>query len=197
MDVALISVTPADRHGYHSLGPSVDITRSALQVAKRIVAMVNPNLPRTFGDASIHSSHIDVLWHNEMPVHTLHERKNAAQAKMEGSVEDQIGRQIAHNLVQDGATLQMGIGAIPDAVLRHLGNHKDLGIHSEMFSDGVIDLVMKGAVSARASANQSAATPLALFFLCDLISSHSLPPSPSHFKPSRRSPAPRRSSTQA
>jgi acyl-CoA hydrolase len=140
LDMALISVTPPDRHGFCSLGPSVDCTRAAIQNAKFIVAQVNPMLPRTRGDASIHMSHIDVLMNAPMPVHEL---------KAHGIAEEerQIGKIIANNLVADGATLQMGIGSIPDAVLTNLTNHKHLGIHTEMFSDGVVDLVKCGAIT--------------------------------------------------
>lgn len=140
VDVALISVSPPDKHGFVSLGPSVDIARAAVQVAKTIIAMVNPQMPRTFGDASIHTSHIDYMWHNDAPLYNLRDRTI-------GPVEDAIGKLIATELVRDGATLQMGIGGIPDAVLRYLTNHKDLGIHSEMFSDGIIDLVYKGVIT--------------------------------------------------
>jgi 4-hydroxybutyrate CoA-transferase len=157
VNIALINVSPADKHGFHSLGPSVDITRAALQAADHIVAMVNPQVPRTFGDASIHQSHIDVVWHNEAPLATLPVRKPrdmkssaasaASAADAEATVEETIGKLIAENLVSDGATLQMGIGGIPDAVLRHLGGHKDLGIHSEMFSDGILKLVESGVIT--------------------------------------------------
>ncbi|XP_064649750.1 4-hydroxybutyrate coenzyme A transferase-like [Lineus longissimus] len=140
LDAALIQVSPPDKHGFCTLGPSVDCTRAAIQNAKYIVGQVNPYLPRTFGDGVIHLSHFDAVVECEMPlpsgkpsVLTLEERK--------------IGRFIADNLVQDGATLQMGIGSIPDAVLSKLENHRDLGIHSEMFSDGVVDLVEQGAIT--------------------------------------------------
>lgn len=140
LDMALISVTPPDVHGFCSLGPSVDVARSAIQNARVIVAQVNPNLPRTRGDASIHVSHIDVLLHAPMPVHEL-------KIPTISDEERQIGLLIANNLVHDGATLQMGIGSIPDAVLGNLRNHKHLGIHTEMFSDGVVDLVKCGAIT--------------------------------------------------
>jgi acyl-CoA hydrolase len=140
LDMALISVSPPDRHGFCSLGPSVDCTRAAIQNAKVIVAQVNPNLPRTRGDASIHMSHIDVLMNGPMPIHEL-------KAHGISEEERQIGLIIANNLVQDGATLQMGIGSIPDAVLGNLQNHKHLGVHTEMFSDGVVDLVKCGAIT--------------------------------------------------
>ncbi|GIY33493.1 4-hydroxybutyrate coenzyme A transferase [Caerostris extrusa] len=140
VDVALVQITPADAHGYCSLGTSVDCTRAALQHAKYVIGQVNPRLPRTFGDATIHVSHFNALVEGErdLPEH---------KPDILTDVELSIGKQIADNLVDNGATLQMGIGSIPDAVLASLENHKDLGIHSEMFSDGVVDLVNKGCIN--------------------------------------------------
>ncbi|XP_052284514.1 4-hydroxybutyrate coenzyme A transferase-like isoform X1 [Dreissena polymorpha] len=140
LDVALVSVSPPDKHGFCSLGTSVDCTRSAIQNAKYIIAQVNRHLPRTFGDGIIHTSHIDAMveCNDPLPEHG------------KGSLTDEevkIGKVVAENLVSDGATLQMGIGSIPDAVLAQLGNHKNLGVHSEMFSDGVVDLCEKGAIT--------------------------------------------------
>ncbi|PAA91586.1 hypothetical protein BOX15_Mlig005438g1 [Macrostomum lignano] len=140
LDMALIMVTPPDRHGFCSLGPSVDCTRAAIQNARVIIAQVNPKSPRTRGDAYIHSSHVDCFVHmpenlQEMPARSIDEAEVA------------IGKQIAQNLVENGATLQMGIGSIPDAVLAELGSHKDLGVHSEMFSDGIVDLTQTGAIT--------------------------------------------------
>lgn len=140
LDVALLQVTPPDEHGFCSLGPSVDCTRAAIQNAKYIVAQVNKNQPRTFGDGLVHMSHLDVMVEADFP---LPEPKRGPPSE----VETQIGKLIAENLVVDGATLQMGIGSIPDAVLSQLKNHKDLGIHSEMFSDGIIPLVECGAIT--------------------------------------------------
>ncbi|XP_054719383.1 4-hydroxybutyrate coenzyme A transferase-like [Uloborus diversus] len=140
VDVAMVQITPADSHGYCSLGTSVDCTRAALQHAKYVIGQVNPRLPRTFGDATIHMSHFDVLVDGKME---LPEHKPDVLTE----VELNIGRLIADNLVENGATLQMGIGSIPDAVLASLKNHKDLGIHSEMFSDGVVDLVNTGCIN--------------------------------------------------
>lgn len=141
-NVSLVQVTPADQHGYHSLGTSVDVVRAALQHSEYIVGQVNSRLPRTQGDALIHTSHFDALVKGEME---LPEHK---PPKL-GEIENAIGRHIAENLVEDGATLQMGIGAIPDAVLAQLKGHKDLGVHSEMFSDGLVELVKTGAVTNR------------------------------------------------
>jgi acyl-CoA hydrolase len=121
----------------------VDVVRAALQVARKIVAMVNPHVPRTFGDGNIHTSQIDVLYNHAMPLHTLHRKRGEEPSAAERA----IGQSIAEHLVKDGATLQMGIGAIPDAVLSCLGDHKGLGIHSEMFSDGILPLVEKGVIT--------------------------------------------------
>ncbi|KAL6445892.1 hypothetical protein ACFW04_000939 [Cataglyphis niger] len=139
-DISLIHVSPPDDKGFCSLGTSVDSVRSAVSHSKRIVALVNKNMPRTFGDAIIHESHLDfaVEHHQPLPVHPINSPSKDEQ---------QIGKLIAENLVVDGATLQMGIGNIPDAVLTLLHNHKDLGIHSEMFSDGVVNLVNKGCIT--------------------------------------------------
>ncbi|KAH8312807.1 hypothetical protein KR044_012991 [Drosophila immigrans] len=139
-DVAFINVSPPDRHGFCSLGTSVDCVRAGLLNSKKIVAQINPHMPRTFGDAIIHKSHFDfaVEVNEKLPQHGTGEIS---------AVEQKIGKLIAENLVKDGATLQMGIGSIPDAVLAALHNHKDLGIHSEMFANGVVDLVKKGCVT--------------------------------------------------
>ncbi|KAH8326211.1 hypothetical protein KR067_003383 [Drosophila pandora] len=139
-DVAFIHVSPPDRHGFCSLGTSVDCVRAALLHSKKIVAQINPKMPRTFGDAIIHKSHFDLAIevNDDLPQH--------GTGKI-SAVEQKIGKLIAENLVKDGATLQMGIGSIPDAVLAALHNHKDLGIHSEMFANGVVDLVKKGCVT--------------------------------------------------
>lgn len=139
-DVAMVTVSPIDEHGFTSLGTSVDCVRSALTHAKKIVALVNKQMPRTFGDAVIHSSHFDYAVEVDEPLPQHGDAKTS-------EAETKIGQLIAENLVDDGATLQMGIGSIPDAVLGSLGNHKNLGIFSEMFSVGVIDLVKKGAIT--------------------------------------------------
>lgn len=139
IDVALIQVSPPDEHGYCSYGVSVDVTKAGAESARHVVAEVNPNMPRTLGDCFIH-------------VNNIHELVPSDQAILEadaGQIDDvaqQIGQHIA-DLIQDGSTLQLGIGTIPDAVLSCLGEKKDLGIHSEMISDGVIDLVEKGVIN--------------------------------------------------
>lgn len=140
LDVALIHVSPPDKHGYCSLGTSVDTVRAAVAAARYVIAQVNPRMPRTHGDSSIAVSAIDALV----------ETDEALPEVIYGNVHDQatqaIGQYIA-GLIEDGSTLQMGIGAIPDAVLSCLGNHRDLGVHTEMFSDGLIPLVESGAIT--------------------------------------------------
>ncbi|HBX66646.1 MAG: 4-hydroxybutyrate CoA-transferase [Balneola sp.] len=141
LDVALVHVSPPDNHGYCSLGVSVDAAVAAVQTAKYVIAQVNPNMPRTHGDGLIHVKNIDALVQVNDPLpEQLVPDPNDAELK--------IGKYCA-DLIDDGATLQMGIGAIPNAVLKSLTNHKDLGVHTEMFSDGVIELVEKGIINGR------------------------------------------------
>jgi 4-hydroxybutyrate CoA-transferase len=141
IDVALIHVSPPDRHGYCSLGTSVDVSLAGVQMAKTVIAQVNPKMPRTHGDGLLHVGEIDyaVEVDDEIPELPL------AQPTPE---EIAIGRYCAE-LVEDGATLQMGIGAIPNAVLLALTDHRDLGVHTEMFSDGLIPLLESGVVNGR------------------------------------------------
>jgi 4-hydroxybutyrate CoA-transferase len=141
-DVALVHVSPPDRHGFCSFGISVDYTKPAAQVARTVIAQVNPHMPRTHGDAFIHVSEIDLVVESEQDIIEL-------QPPRIGPVEEAIGRHIA-SLVDDGSCLQLGIGAIPDAVLLFLHDKNDLGIHSEMFSEGVVDLYDEGVVTNRA-----------------------------------------------
>jgi acetyl-CoA hydrolase len=138
VDVALIHVTPPDEHGFCSFGVEVGVTKAAAQSARIVIAEVNPHMPRTLGDAFIHISKINyvVPVDYRLPDTAMGDPSPLAQ---------QIAKHIA-GLIPDGATLQMGIGGIPDAVLRQLTNHKHLGVHSELFSDGVIDLVERGVV---------------------------------------------------
>lgn len=139
VDVALVQVTPPDAHGYCSLGPSVDVTRAAVDNARHVVALMNPAVPRTHGDSFVHISQIERAVRWDAPIYEIERREpNAAQL--------QIGRHVA-GLVEDGATLQLGIGAIPDAVLQALADRRDLGVHTEMFSDGVLDLVERGTIT--------------------------------------------------
>lgn len=139
VDVALIQVSPPDEHGYCSLGTSVDVARAAVDVAKHVIAQVNPFMPRTHGDGFIHIKKINSLvWH----VAELPEVDYSFEAS---DVVAKIGQNVA-SLVEDGATLQLGIGSIPDQVLKNLTSHRNLGIHSEMISDGIIPLIKSGVV---------------------------------------------------
>lgn len=140
IDVALIQVSPPDEHGFCTLGPSVDAARAAIQNAKCIIAQVNKYMPRTFGDGAVHISHMDAMVEGDVP---LPEPKKADPSP----IDQKIGKIIADELVDDGATLQMGIGSIPDNVLSHLSSRRDLGVHSELVSDGIIDLVHCGAIT--------------------------------------------------
>ncbi|MBP7184346.1 MAG: acetyl-CoA hydrolase/transferase family protein [Saprospiraceae bacterium] len=133
IDVALVQVSPPDEHGYCSLGISVDIARSAVSTAKHIIAQVNEYVPRTHGDSLIHVDRFSAFVRADEP---LPEVDYGAKI---GDDEMQIGKYIAE-MIDDGSTLQMGIGTIPDAVLKCLYNHKNLGVHTEMCSDGIIDL---------------------------------------------------------
>lgn len=137
-NVAMIQVTPPDKHGYVSLGTSVDATLAAIERAQTVIAVVNKYVPRSFGDAFIHSSRIDLFVEDDAPLMEGH-------IAVLTDVDCAIGRNCAA-LIDDGACLQMGIGAIPNAVLSQLGNHKHLGIHTEMFADGVLPLVEKGVI---------------------------------------------------
>jgi acyl-CoA hydrolase len=139
IDVALISVSPPDGHGYCSLGSSVDITLGALESARLVIAEINPHVPRTHGDGFIHFGEIDFAVEVNTPIQEV-------IARPVSEADQKIGRYIAE-MVDDGSTLQMGIGAIPDAVLSQLTQHQRLGVHTEMFSDGLIDLVEKGVVT--------------------------------------------------
>jgi 4-hydroxybutyrate CoA-transferase len=144
LDVALIHVTPPDEHGFCSFGVEVGVTKAAAQSAKVVIAEMNPHMPRTLGDAFIHISKINyvVLVDYDLPDTPMGDPSPLAT---------QIAKHIA-GLIPDGATLQTGIGGIPDAVLRQLTSHKHLGIHTELFSDGVIDLVEQGVVDGEMKA---------------------------------------------
>ena len=140
IDVAMVTISPPDRHGYCTLGTSVDVARSAVDHAKMIIAQVNPKMPRTHGDGMIHVSKIDkMVWHEE-------ELLTVDYGAKVTDCELLIGKNVAE-LIDDRSTLQMGIGTIPDAVLKCLHNHKDLGVHTEMISDGIVDLVAKDIVN--------------------------------------------------
>jgi acyl-CoA hydrolase len=134
LDVAIVQVSLPDSHGYCTLSLSVDIARCAVDNAKQIIALVNPNLPRTHGDGMIHTDRFTAI------VYHKSELPEDDYSKSVGKIEMEIGKNVAE-LIEDGSTLQMGIGTIPDAVLRYLKNHKNLGVHTEMLSNGIIDLV--------------------------------------------------------
>ena len=141
-NVAMIQVSTPDQHGYVSLGTSVDATLAAVECADTVIAVINKYVPRAWGDAMIHSSKIDIFVQDDQPLEEAHfSEPNETEVK--------IGNYCA-GLIEDGATLQMGIGAIPNAVLAQLGNHKNLGIHTEMFADGVLPLVEKGVINGEA-----------------------------------------------
>ncbi len=139
LDAALIMVTPPDRHGYCSLGVSIDIVRAAFQSADVVIAEINENMPRTLGDTLIHISEIDRLTTSDTSLLT------SIPAETD-EVAMSIGRHVA-SLIGDGSTLQLGIGTLPNAVLAALGNKRDLGVHTEMFSDGIIELIEKGIIN--------------------------------------------------
>lgn len=140
IDVALVQVSPPDKHGYCSLGVSVDVARSAVNTAKHVIAAINPNVPRTHGDGVIHMSKFNSMVYCDDPLF------EARYGDKVGPVELKIADYVS-GMIDDGSTLQMGIGSIPDAVLKTLGNHKNLGMHTEMCSDGVIDLYEKGVIN--------------------------------------------------
>jgi len=140
IDVALVQVSPPDAHGYCSLGVSVDVARSAVNTARYVIAQVNPNVPRTHGDGLIHSSRFYAMVECNEPLY------EARFGEKVGPDELRIGEYVA-SLIEDRSTLQMGIGSIPDAVLKCLTNHKDLGMHTEMFSDGVVDLFERDIIN--------------------------------------------------
>ncbi|WP_130735333.1 acetyl-CoA hydrolase/transferase family protein [Flavobacterium sp. J27] len=139
LDVVFIQVSPPDLHGYCSLGVSVEASIAAIENAKKVIAQVNPNMPRTFGDGIIHISKIDCLVEVNLPIY-------AHDVAPFTAAEEKIGTFIA-SLIEDKSTLQMGIGSIPNAALSKLIHHKNLGLHTEMFSDGVIDLIEKGVIN--------------------------------------------------
>ena len=139
IDVALIQCCPPDHYGYMSLGTGIDITLTAAKQARQVVVEVNDQSPRTLGDAFLHVSKADAL------VEASHALAEYRQPEI-GEVHRAIARHIA-SLIPDGATMQTGIGAIPDAVLQELTNHRDLGIHTEMCPDGVMELISKGIIN--------------------------------------------------
>ncbi|MCU0321718.1 MAG: 4-hydroxybutyrate CoA-transferase [Chitinophagaceae bacterium] len=133
IDVALVQVSPPDKHGYCSLGVSVDVARTAVNTAKYVIAQVNPQMPRTHGDGMIHTDRFTSLVYHNQPLYQIDYGAKTTPLELK------IGENVA-SLIEDGSTLQMGIGTIPDAVLKSLCHHKNLGVHTEMFSDGIIPL---------------------------------------------------------
>jgi acyl-CoA hydrolase/GNAT superfamily N-acetyltransferase len=139
IDVALIQVTPPDEHGYCSYGVSVDIVKAATENATRVVAEVNPQMPRTLGDAFVHMDQLHAIVENDTPI-----------LEMQTAPADEVARRIGCHiaeLVENGSTIQMGIGTIPDSVLTQLKDHRDLGVHTEMVGDGIVDLIERGVVT--------------------------------------------------
>jgi len=145
LDVALINVSPPDEHGFCSLGVEVGLTKTGAEKAKVVIAQVNPKMPRSLGDSFIHVNKFKYIVEVDEPIPEL------LQGDRDSSPEIiEINKKIAWNIanmIEDGSTLQMGIGAIPDFVLRYLEDRKGLGIHSEMFSDGAVELVEKGIIT--------------------------------------------------
>ncbi|EPR70541.1 acetyl-CoA hydrolase/transferase family protein [Cyclobacterium qasimii] len=140
IDVAFVHVSPPDQHGYCSLGTSVDVARPAVDTSRMVIAQINKQMPRTMGDGQIHVSKIDAAILVDEPLPEVNYSSKLHEADF------MIGKYIAE-MIDDRSTLQLGIGGIPDAVLKSLTNHKDLGIHTEMFSDGVIDLYETGVIT--------------------------------------------------
>ncbi|MFN6135576.1 MAG: acetyl-CoA hydrolase/transferase family protein [Bacteroidota bacterium] len=139
IDAALINVSPPDAHGFCSLGVTVEAAHEALHSARIVIAQINPQMPRTHGDALVHRDKLTYMVEVDEPIFEV-------QPPVLGQIERSIGRHVA-SWVEDGATLQMGIGAIPDAVLHELTSHRNLGVHTEMFSDGLLALIEKGIVT--------------------------------------------------
>ncbi len=140
VDVAIVQVSPPDIHGYCTLGTSVDIARTAVNCAKYVIAQVNPQMPRTHGDGMIHTDRFAAMVFHDEALPQVDYGAKITETEL------RVGQNVA-NMIEDGSTLQVGIGTIPDAVLKSLGNHKDLGMHTEMFSDGIIDLFEKDIIN--------------------------------------------------
>jgi len=141
-DITMVQVSPADEHGYHTLGVSVICLIEALKNSKLVLGEINPRMPRTFGSSVIHESYFDFMIENESELSELTQPRVT-------EVEKKIGQLISENLIEDGSTLQVGIGGIPDAVLDQCKHHKDLGVHTEMLSDGIIPLIENGNITNR------------------------------------------------
>lgn len=141
MDICLVQVSPPDEHGFCSMGIAVDIGKTALDTSRRIIAQVNPRMPRTFGDTFVHVTRFDQIVEWEEPLLEVTFRERSAVA-------ERIGKYVA-SLVEDGATIQAGIGRVASGVLRYLDSKKDLGIHSEILTDAHLYLVRKGVITGR------------------------------------------------
>lgn len=139
INVALVQISPPNKHGFSSLGGCVDATLSAVQSADTVIAVVNPQVPKVYGDGLLHISNFDIFVDDDRPILEAHFGIPTPE-------ENKIGQFIA-DMVEDGATLQMGIGSMPNAVLAALTNHRRLGIHTEMFADGILPLVEKGIIT--------------------------------------------------
>lgn len=157
LDVALLNVSPPDHNGFCSLGISVDATRVVMTLAGKLIAQVNKKMPRVFGDGVIHQSHFHAMTEGAgageegngavtVGVRTVDEDLIVFDPP-EHPTDDKIGEIIASNLVDDGATIQIGVGGLPQAVLRRLNLHKNIGVHTEVFSDGVMDLYERGVIT--------------------------------------------------
>ncbi len=141
IDTTVTTVSPMDRAGYFSFGTSNDFTSTAARHCKRLIVEVNENMPRVFGDSLVHISEVDAVVENHVPLVEVPTPAPKAGA-------DEIGKSVAE-LIPDGATIQLGIGALPDTIARYLTNHKDLGIHSELFVEGMVELIERGVVTGR------------------------------------------------
>ncbi|MCC5452626.1 GNAT family N-acetyltransferase [Rheinheimera sp. UJ51] len=141
LDAALIMVSPADEHGYHSLGVAVDVISAAAKAAKIVIAQVNPAMPTTYGQSFIHKDDIDAFFYAEQALPEIEPPELDART-------ERIGQYVSL-LVEDGATIQIGVGKICAAVTRYLSNHKDLGLHTELLTDGALDLIKKGVINNR------------------------------------------------
>jgi 4-hydroxybutyrate CoA-transferase len=145
LDAAIIHVSPPDEHGFCSFGVEVGLTKTGAEKSRLIIAQVNKKMPRTMGDSYIHTSKIDCFVECEIDIEELDQSgKNLSDDQK--NIYEKIGKNVA-SLIEDGATLQMGIGAIPDSVLKFLNDRKDIGIHTELFSDGVIELIESGVIN--------------------------------------------------
>jgi acyl-CoA hydrolase/RimJ/RimL family protein N-acetyltransferase len=141
IDVALLQVSPPDARGYVSLGVSVDLAPAVLSVARRVIAEVNPAMPRTHGESFVHLEHFDALVKVDTPVMEYRHPQI-------GEVAERVARYIA-SIIEDGSTLQIGLGRVPNEALRHLRDHRDIGIHSDVVTDGIMELSQAGVITGR------------------------------------------------